>query len=269
MDVREKIAIDLEDARRRTEALLAPVEDERLTMQHDRLMSPLVWDYAHIGVQEELWLVNRLSGTHSNPINEQYMHMYDAFENPRAKRIELPLMDREETILQTLQLMKGGYRPELPEPRPGRTVARDMVRVPAGSYPIGIDAHAPYDNEHPRHEVRLGAFEIDRFPVTCGDYQRFIEDGSYGRRDLWSEAGWEWVEKAGIEAPKHWRRDGGGGWVTDRFGHVVEVEADVPVMHVSYHEADAYARWAGKRLPTEFEWEVAAAWDPSTGRARR
>ena len=315
MDVREKIAIDLEDARRRTEALLAPVDDERLTMQHDRLMSPLVWDYAHIGVQEELWLVNRLSGTHSNPINEQYMHMYDAFENPRAKRIELPLMNRqetgvyrdtvraraleileevdfdsrddllrdgfvytmviehehqhEETILQTLQLMKGGYRPELPERRPAREVIRDMIAVPAGAYPIGTDVHAPYHNEHPRHEVRLGAFEIDRFPVTCGDYQRFIEDGGYRRRELWSEAGWEWRSEAGIEAPKHWRRGQEGGWTTDRFGHVVEVEPDLPVMHVCYHEADAYSRWAGKRLPTEFEWEVAAAWDPSTGRARK
>ncbi|HEV3232332.1 MAG TPA: ergothioneine biosynthesis protein EgtB [Candidatus Dormibacteraeota bacterium] len=337
MDVKERIAMDLEEARRRTETLLAPVDDARLMAQQDRLMSPLVWDYAHAGVFEELWLVQQLSG--SAPIDERLMHLYDAFENPRAKRAELALLDRhqamayrdqvrnrvlsileevdlesddpllqrafvyqmivehehqhDETILATLQLLQGGYRPALPATPPGREVARDAVRVPAGDYPAGTDDHAPYDNEHPRHPVRLAEFEIDRFPVTNGDYAAFIADGGYRRRELWSDAGWEFVQAEGLEAPKFWRRDAGpetdhrgpatgdaavagdrragtaAAWRVDRFGHDVEVRPDLPVMHVCWHEAEAYARWAGKRLPTEFEWEVAASFDPATGAQRR
>jgi iron(II)-dependent oxidoreductase len=156
---------------------------------------------------------------------------------------------------------------------------------------VGKDDHAPYDNERPRHVVPLRAFAIDRFPVTCGDYLAFIADGGYRRRELWDDAGWAFVEKQGVSAPKYWRRAdvdpeapaGGRGaaeldgdalgdpqrWRVDRFGHDVPLRADLPVMHVCWHEASAYARWAGRRLPTELEWEVAASFDPLNGRARR
>ncbi len=307
-----RIAWELEEARQRTTDLLAPVDDRRLMAQHNKLMSPLVWDYAHAGVYEELWLVNQLSGT--APINEQWLHMYDAFENPRATRGNLPLLNRkqvdeyrdevrsraldvlerrgldpadplvrneyvyrmvvehehqhDETILQALQLLPGGYCPTLPVAPTGRLVALDMVSVPGGRYTIGSNEHAPWDNEHPAQEIELAAYRIDRFPVTSGQFREFMEDDGYQRQELWSDAGWAWVTESRVTAPKYWRLEH-GTWLTDRFGHTVPVEWDQSVMHVSYYEAEAYARWAGKRLPTEREWEVAASWDPEKGRARR
>src|SRR5215470_638502 len=202
MELKQQIAADLEEARQRTHELLAPVDDERLTTQYDMLMSPPVWDYAHIGVFEELWLVQRLSG--APPIDEELLHTYNAIETPRVVRGRRQLLDRasaaayladmrrrtlalleeiefdgddpllrdgfvydlilqhehqhDETILQTLQLTPGRYQevlPALPDAPPGLATSADMVAVPAGRYPIGSDAHEPYDNEHPRHEVEL------------------------------------------------------------------------------------------------------------------
>src|SRR5207237_661939 len=97
-----------------------------------------------------------------------------------------------ETILQTLQLTPGRYLERLPELPGGRRVESDTVVVPPGRYQVGSDAHEPYDNEHPRHAVQLEAFEIDRFPVSNGDFLRFMEDGGYQREELWSPDGWEW-----------------------------------------------------------------------------
>jgi gamma-glutamyl hercynylcysteine S-oxide synthase len=311
-DLKVRIIDALEEARARTDRLLDPIDDERLIKQHNRLMSPLVWDAGHIGVFEELWLVQNLTG--SAPIDETRMHLYDAFDNPRWVRGSLPLLNRtevasyrdvvrrraveildevdlegddpltrggfvydmivqhehqhNETILQALQLLPGGYKPDFPDPRPGGEVALDRVPVAAGDYPIGCDNHEPYDNEHPRHEVRLRAYDIDRFPVTCGQFLRFIDDGGYERQDLWTLAGWAWRAEDDAVAPMYWRLEG-DGWVKDRFGHTVPVEHDHPVMHVSFHEAEAYCRWAGRRLPSELEWEVAAAWDPRSHTQRR
>ncbi|MBO0707937.1 MAG: ergothioneine biosynthesis protein EgtB [Candidatus Dormibacteraeota bacterium] len=312
----KQIATQLEETRRDTHRLLTPVDDERLTTQHDPLLSPLVWDYAHIGVFEELWLLQNLSS--GQRVDEDLLHTYNAVENPRHTRRRLELMDRprtlayladvrtralnlmeeldrdderdpnhgllrdgfvydlvnqherqhQETICQTLQLLPGGYLKELPPTPPGRRADHDMVDVPAGRYPIGTDAYEPYDNEKPRHEVALEAFRIDRFPVTNGEYLRFMEDGGYTRQELWSPSGWDWVMTFGIQGPEYWsNRD--GGWTADRFGVTEPVPQEEPVVHVCYFEADAYARWAGKRLPTEFEWEVAATWDPATGSRRR
>jgi len=312
-DFKRRLAQALEDARARTNWLLDRVDDERLHAQPNKLMSPLVWDAGHVGVYEELWLVMNTTG--SAAIDEPRMHFYDAFDQPRAVRGDLPLMRRDEvkqyretvrrraldildevdlegdepltregyvyelviqhenqhdeTILQALQLIPGGYRPDLREPRPAPLVAPDRVTVPAGAYPVGSDLHEPYDNEHPRHTVRVEAFAIDRFPVTCGQYLAFIEGGGYQRREPWSDEGWAWREQhPEISGPAYWSlRD--GEWTRDRFGHQVPLTLEEPVMHVCYHEAEAYCRWAGSRLPTEFEWEIAAAFDPASGAQRR
>jgi iron(II)-dependent oxidoreductase len=312
MDTKQRIALDLAEARERTHELLAPLDLERLTTQYDQLMSPPVWDYTHIGVFEELWLVQNLSG--AAPLEEQLQQIYNAIETPRVVRGRLKLLDparsaaylgevrertlslleelnldegdpllrdgfvydlivqhehqHNETILQTLQLTPGRYRDRLPALPEARAVSDGMVEVPAGRYWIGSDRHEPYDNEHPRHQVDLAAFQIDRFPVSNGSYLAFMADGGYQREELWSRPGWEWCFTFGVEAPEYWSiKD--GQWMTTRFGHMLPVDPTLPVVHVSYFEAEAYARWAGKRLPTEFEWEVAASWDGGAGCARR
>jgi gamma-glutamyl hercynylcysteine S-oxide synthase len=126
------------------------------------------------------------------------------------------------------------------------------------------DASASYDNERPRHEVALEPFSIDVHPVTNGEYLAFLEDGGYDMRGAWSEHGWAWKVEAGLMAPKHWTRTG-DGWDERFMDRVVPLDPERPVCHVCYWEAEAYARWAGKRLPTETEWEAAASWDPETG----
>ena len=311
--LKARIAVALEDAGSRTAWLLDRVDDDRLHSQPNPLMSPLVWDAGHVGVYEELWLVMNTTG--SAAINEPRMHLYDAFDNPRWTRGDLPLMRRDEvrqyrdavrrraldildevdldgddpllangyvyelviqhenqhdeTLLQALQMIPGGYLPDLPAPRIAPAVLPEEVVVAGGRYPVGTDNHEPYDNEGPCHQVQLEAFRIDRFPVTCGQYLAFMQDGGYARRELWTEAGWTWREEnPEIEAPAYWTGRG-NAWSHDRFGHLEAVQLDQPVMHVCFHEAEAYCRWAGRRLPTEFEWEVAASFDPAAGAQRR
>ena len=179
-----------------------------------------------------------------------------------------------ETILQTLQLKQGApYIPyarfELPVTvhRPGVAMG-DMVRFPGGRVEIGTDDRtAAYDNERPRHAVEVAPFQMDINPVTNGDYLVFIAAGGYATREYWSEAGWRWLAESGASAPKYWAwRD--GAWFTRVMDREGPVDPSHPVCHVCWYEAEAYARFAGKRLPTEIEWETAAAWDPATGTAR-
>jgi iron(II)-dependent oxidoreductase len=143
-----------------------------------------------------------------------------------------------------------------------------MVLFPGGRVEIGTDDRsAAYDNERPRHGVELPAFWIDVHPVTNRDFLRFIAAGGYETRAYWSEAGWRWREESGAVAPKYWS-DAGGTWRSRSMDREGPVEPDHPVCHVSWHEAEAFARFAGKRLPTEIEWEAAASWDP-VARVRR
>jgi iron(II)-dependent oxidoreductase len=177
-----------------------------------------------------------------------------------------------ETILQTLQLKQGEpYHAPRRAARPSSGSAKawdGMVAIAAGDYTIGTDDRSEaYDNERPKHRARLAAFEIDMSPVTNGKYLEFMGDGGYTNPEHWSDAGRKWLADSEAVAPKYWRLEG-YGWTTRSMDQAGPVESDHPVCHVSFHEAEAFARWAGKRLPTEQEWEVAASWDPETHTSR-
>ena len=173
-----------------------------------------------------------------------------------------------ETMLQTLALAEPGvYQPRRrPALASSDGAGPEMVPVAGGPFLLGAGAGGfAYDNERPQRELSLPPFEIDRTAVTNRAYREFVEAGGYRRRELWSDEGWDWRREAGAERPLYWTDDG-----RERsFERIAPLADDLPVMHVSWYEADAYARWAGKRLPSEAEWEKAASWDQAAGAKRR
>jgi gamma-glutamyl hercynylcysteine S-oxide synthase len=292
----------LTETRERTRWLVAGVSDADMDRVHDPLMSPLVWDLAHIAAFEELWICMRTGG--HEPVHPDLLTVYDALETPRAVRGDVPHLDlagareyldavrvrslavlddgaggmnwelviqheqqHNETMLQTLALAEPGvFKPTSTRPRPrGAARTGGMVRIAAGAFLAGApDRGFAYDNERPRFEVDVPEFHIDALPVTCGDFAEFVERGGYERREWWSDAGWTWARESDADRPLHWTGHGR----ERRFDDLRELDTSLPVMNVSWFEADAYARSVGKRLPTELEWEKAAAWGPGASAPR-
>jgi len=262
---REQIAARLDEARKRTLALVEQLSEEDLHRQHDVLMSPIIWDLGHIAHFEELWLLRRVGGR--SAILPHGDDLYDSFAHPRDERAALsllspdearayagdvrdavldllaelsfdngdPLLDHGfvvglvvqhelqhgETMAQTIEL--GGLPAHRRRRLPSVTLSGEVV-VESGPFALGATDHWAYDNERPSHVVDIPAFSIDRSLVTNREYAEF-------------------VEAEGVEMPFTWRQE--------------RPPPDEPVEHVSFHEAAAYAAWAGKRLPTEAEWEKA------------
>jgi iron(II)-dependent oxidoreductase len=285
----------LGEARARTLELIKPLDDEQLNRVYSPILSPLAWDLGHIANFEELWLVQTIGGR--EPLHGELGRFYDAIENPRKTRGELPILrdaelrsyladvrertlevlegvdldpeagdpllregfayemllahelQHNETMLQLLQLVEG-YENDVLDLGPAAVPEEgpEMIAIDGGEHEIGAPARGfAYDNERPGHTVELAPFEIDRTPVTNGTYLQFMEE-------------------TGAEPPLYWECDDGGWVLTTMAGRDPVIPAH-PVLHVSWHEAGAFARWAGKRLPSEQEWEAACAGLDGVGQA--
>jgi iron(II)-dependent oxidoreductase len=279
-------------ARERTLALVRPLSDGDLERAHSPIMSPLVWDLGHIAAYEDLWVAHRHGGLPL--LRPDLAELYDAFETPRSQRGEIELLGpseahayltavRErtaavlaergtsdgivlemvlrhelqhcETMRQTMAiagLLGAEDRSRMEEPLGPPEAAESWVEVPAGRFAMGApDRGFSYDNERPCHTVELAAFQIARRPVTNASWMSFSEGGGYERREWWSSEGWAWKEEHDIT----------------HHDSTAAADPQAAACHVSWFEADAFARAHGARLPTEAEWERAATWDQQDGRA--
>jgi len=303
----DQVVRDLEAARGRTLGL-TDLDEPTLVAQHDPLMSPLVWDLAHVGQQEELWLLRGGDPRRPGLLQPDVDALYDAFKHPRAERPSLPLMppiearaydyevrgrvldllertpdedlftaamvvqheeQHDETMFATLQLRQGP--PVLFHRRPlpaGRKVERSRVLVAGGPFTLGVD---------PSSEP----FSLDNErPAQTVDVPSFwlgttpVSNGEW--REFIADGGYERQE---LWSARGWAHRTETGlerplfWTKDdtrrRFGVEEEIPPGEPVQHVGYFEAEAFATWSGARLPTEVEWEKACAWDPATDKRRR
>jgi gamma-glutamyl hercynylcysteine S-oxide synthase len=305
---KRELAAALKRAREATLRIVEPIDDAQLLGQVSPIMSPLVWDLAHIGWFEELWLIRRVGS--DEPSHKRFDELYDAFRHLRGERSLLPILtppearaylesvrrhalsvlgrtqpddsdpllrdayvyglvlqhelQHQETMLQTLQLSGVEYTTPPHDDRQSPPQPEDVL-IPAGSFTLGTNEQPwAYDNEQPAHAVELPAFRVERKPVTNERFAEFVEDGGYRKRRYWTEQGWQWLREERVEAPLYWQR-AHGGWERRRFGLWEPVPRAEPVQHVSFYEAEAVAAWAGKRLPTEAEWEKAAQGADSDG----
>ncbi|HSE37701.1 MAG TPA: ergothioneine biosynthesis protein EgtB [Blastocatellia bacterium] len=195
-----------------------------------------------------------------------------AQDNPKADELSLLVMlglehemqHQELLVYDIKHLLCDLYEPTSRGARPLRDKVSGMAEVEGGLFMLGHSGDDfAFDNEKPAHQIYVQDFAIDRVPVTSGEYLEFIRAGGYGDFRWWFAEAWDCIHREGWQAPLYWELHGGEWMIRDFAGlHKAEEKADEPVTHVSFYEASAFAKWAGKRLPTEAEWEKAACVPP-------
>jgi iron(II)-dependent oxidoreductase len=195
---------------------------------------------------------------------DSYLYQFTTFHEDMHD--EAFLWTRQTLGYPTPDFESDGAQERHPPPR--GALAGDAV-IPGGIFQLGSPPEAAFlfDNEKWAHPVTVAPFRMARAPVTNRAFAEFVEDGGYRRRALWSDDGWRWRETARAEHPVYWKPESGGGWRVRRFERWLPLAENEPVVHVNWFEANAWCRWAGRRLPTEAEWEFAASMRPSTGGA--
>lgn len=270
-----------------TEALFADLGDADFRRQPHADFSPPGWHLGHIAYTEAKWLLCHAAGEplprpelretfdvdglakakrgaalpdkpavldYAASIRDRTWRCLEATELERDARLWRFVLQHESQHDETITFLRHllGDRPAGGAGEAGAPLPLDYVQIPGGPVTVGRDDASAIDNERDPHAVHVADFRIARYPVTHAQYARFIEAGGYREPRWWSAAGWDWRAAVDAQRPLYWR-DGC---------------ANHPVMGVSAHEAQAFARFMGARLPTEAEWEKAASWDPGAGAAR-
>jgi iron(II)-dependent oxidoreductase len=300
------------DARARTLALIADLDDDQMLGPRLDIVNPLLWEIGHVTWFQEKWVLRREPDVPS--IRPDADALYDSAAIAHDTRWRLPLPDREQTLgyLSAVRdrVIERLRRPEAdaddvyftmlsvfhedmhteaftytrqtlgyPAPRfgisrpltgLGSPKPRNDVEFTGGAFDLGAAPGEPFvfDNEKWAHRVELAPFAISSTAVTQAEFAEFVDAGGYQDCRLWSDAGWHWRMEAEAAHPVYWRREGPGRWLRRDFDRWVALEPDRPVIHVNWHEADAFCRWAGCRLPTEAEWEAATSDGAGSGKRR-
>ncbi len=271
---RDAIADSMQQCRSMTLDLTRSIDYATFCTQAHPDFSPIGWHLGHIAYTEALWILQRCAGY--PPLMPEYHRLFAQDGLPKCDRVQLPTIDTVIEYLETVRAKVLNYLAIAPVDQQERlwkwllqhecqhaetmtivlalfnqtsSVCKssnpgEMILIPAGSFVQGSHAIEAQDNERPAHEVYLEAYWIDRAPVSCAEYRSFIQAGGYETAQWWTPEGWEWVKSTASASPLYWD---GAYWDEER-----------PVSGVSWYEADAYARFVGKRLPTEAEWEKAA-----------
>lgn len=273
----------MQHCRQHTLSLFTGLDHETLCRQAHADFSPIGWHLGHIAYTEGLWILEHLLGM--APQFPEYRRLFAADVLPKRDRVNLPTFAEIQTYLATIRTQVFAYLRTAPldaqarlwlwllqhESQHAETIAivlalqgqggskgvgenlkpqtlelktqNSHLFIPAGTFEMGNESLWALDNERSAHQVNVADFWIDRAPVTCEQYHEFIQAEGYSNSCWWTEAGWAWLQQAAVDQPRYWLGNG---------------DDQQPVCGVSWYEAAAYAKFAGKRLPTEAEWEKAA-----------